>query len=169
MSVKALRAKGWPKALTTQLCARPEEGEREQKCFRQGGTHFSSIVLSCSQVHCCIFYKWFTLWKFILVILAVLVFLTSQIAALPPRERCCKKCNNFCYSEFKRDKCKYKGALLLSKQQQSQGWLRRALPHTRGCCEWAQLGSAAIGLFRTTQLLVHSHSPHFSICSAVCQ
>lgn len=51
--------------------------------------HLLSILLFCFQVCCCICCKWFILWKFILVILADLVFLTSQIAALPPGEKCC--------------------------------------------------------------------------------
>lgn len=41
------------------------------------------------------------------------------------------------------DKCEYKGALLLSEQQQSQGWLHRALPHTRNCYERVKLCCAA--------------------------
>lgn len=72
------------------MCVCPKEDKMKQKCLTdKGGIHLISILLYCFQVCCCICCKWFTLWKFILVILVVLVFLTSQIAYLPLRKKLC--------------------------------------------------------------------------------
>lgn len=79
-----------PLRSAAQMCVRPKGDKMKQKHLTyKGAIHLTSISPHRLQVCCCVCCKWFTLWKFILVILVVLVFLTSQIASLAPRKKRC--------------------------------------------------------------------------------